>query len=302
MIGVLVNPRAGYVAKHGSDQVQSMIVAAVPDARIVILQPQDDIRARCGELLSAGATRIAAMGGDGTISSVAAVLIDTQIPLGVIPGGTFNNFARDVGVGRNVPDAIRTVAGSQVVPVDVATVNDHVFLNNSSIGLYPEMVHLREAEQKRLGKTRARVRGLALAFRRTRWTDVRISNGDQVDRVRTRLLFVGNNRYELGLLRLGRRARLDEGVLSCFVLDAPTRFHLFETAVRSQWSKPTDHKYFRSLSASEMTVMPDQEGDVDVSADGEVFSMRTPLVYRIHPGALQVVVPPRAADRRSNES
>lgn len=291
MIGVLVNPRAGYVADHGVDRVCSMIATAVPDAHILVLQPHDDVRARCQELLAQGATCIAAVGGDGTVSSVAATLIDTRIPLGVIPGGTLNHFARDVGVGRDVPRAVQTLAERHATPVDVATVNDRVFLNNSSLGLYPEMVHLREAEGRQLGKLRALMRAGLLAIRRTRWTNVHVSSGEHAGNVRTRLLFVGNNQYELGLLHLGRRESLQEGVLSCFVLDAPTRLQLVQTVLHSLIGNHTYHRFFHSLRATEMTVIPDQEQEVDVSSDGEVFAMRTPLVYRIRPGALQVVVP-----------
>jgi diacylglycerol kinase family enzyme len=177
------------------------------------------------------------------------------------------------------------------VPVDVASVNDRIFLNNSSLGLYPEMVHLREAEEQQLGKVRAMMRASLLAVRRTKWTNVHIAGGEQAGEVRTRLLFVGNNQYELRLFHLGRRESLQEGVLNCYILDAPTRLQLVRTLLRSLRGKHTGHKYFRSLRATELTVVPNQELEVDVAADGEVFPMRTPLVYRIRPGALQVVVP-----------
>lgn len=291
MIGVIVNPRAGSVARGGLEQLRSLLGMAVPDAQVMVLQPDDDVRAHCQELVSAGASCIAAVGGDGTVSSVAASLVETPVPLGVIPGGTLNHFARDVGVGRDVSAAVHTLTAGHVVAVDVATVNDRLFLNNSSIGLYPEMVHLRETEEQRLGKARALMRAGVLALRRTTWTTVRVSSGDYVGEARTRLLFVGNNQYELRLLHLGRRASLREGALSCFVLDAPTRLQLVQTVLRSLQGRHTVHRYFRSIRVAEMTVMPEQELHVDVAADGEVFPMRTPLVYKIRPRALQVVVP-----------
>jgi diacylglycerol kinase family enzyme len=301
MIGVIVNPRAGYVAQGRLEQLRSLIGVAVPDAQVVVLEPHDDVHARCQELLAAGATCIAAVGGDGTVSSVAANLVDSQVPFGVIPGGTLNHFARDVGVGRDVRAAVETLAARHAVSVDVATVNDRLFLNNSSIGLYPEMVHLRETEEQQLGKVRALLRAGLLALRRTKWTTVQVSSGDYVGEVRTRLLFVGNNQYELRLLHLGRRASLQEGVLSCFVLDAPTRLHLVHTVLRSLEGRHTGHQYFRSMRVAEMTVVPDQELQVDVAADGEVFPMRTPLVYKIRPRALHVVVPQSTPPTRHDQ-
>jgi diacylglycerol kinase family enzyme len=292
MIGVIVNPRAGFVTHHGLDGLQAMINVAVPDAHVHLLQPHVDVHSLCQELLSAGAACIAAVGGDGTVSAVAACLVDTQVPLGVIPGGTLNHFARDVGVGRHVPEAIRILAQRHAVPVDVASVNDRIFLNNSSLGLYPEMVYLRETEEQQLGKWGAMVRALVLATRITKWTNVRIETGENAGEARTRLLFVGNNRYALRLLHLGRRESLQEGVLSCFILDAPNRFHLVRTVLRSLRGDHSEHTFLRSLQATEITVIPYQEHDVEVSADGEICSMRTPLVYRIRPKALHVIVPP----------
>ncbi|HEX6506614.1 MAG TPA: diacylglycerol kinase family protein [Chloroflexota bacterium] len=172
MIGVIINLHAGYVVNHGVGPVRAMIVKAVPNADIGVLRRHDDIGTLYREFLSAGATCIAAVGGDGTVGSVAAILVDTGVPLGVIPGGTLNHFARDVGVGRDVSQALRTLASGHAVPVDVATVNDRVFLNNSSIGLYPEMVHLREAEEQRLGKVRAMIRAGLIVVRPRKWTTV----------------------------------------------------------------------------------------------------------------------------------
>ncbi|HZT97800.1 MAG TPA: diacylglycerol kinase family protein [Chloroflexota bacterium] len=295
MIGALVNPRSGYVARHGVDQVRAMLGEVVPDARIEVIQPHDDIAAWCRDLLSTGATCIAAVGGDGTIGSAAAALVDTGVPLGVIPGGTLNHFARDVGVGRDVHQALRTLAEGQAIPVDVATVNDHVYLNNSSIGLYPAMVQLRKAEEQRLGRMRAMIRAGLIAVGRRKWSDVHIETGDHRDRVRTQLLLVANNQFEHSLRRLGVRKSLQEGFLSCYVLDAPTRLKLIETIVPSLLRDQPDTRFFRSLRATELTVVPEQEREVDVSADGEVFVAKTPLVYRIRPGALQVLVPRTSA-------
>jgi diacylglycerol kinase family enzyme len=291
VIGVIVNPRAGYVLRNGVEQVRSMIAEVVPDADFLVLQGHDEVASRVREFIDKGATCVAAVGGDGTVSSVAAALVDGGVSLGVIPGGTLNHFARDVGVGRHVPKAIRTLADGHPVSVDVATVNDRIFLNNSSLGVYARMVELRDREEQRFGKVRAMIRACLFAVRRTTWTEVDVSSGDRTAKVRTRLLFVGNNQYELRLLNLGRRESLEEGVLSCFVLEAPTRFHLVRVLLGSLAGGETNPEFLRSLRTTELTVDPSHESQVDVSADGEVFRMKTPLVYKIRPRALRVMVP-----------
>jgi diacylglycerol kinase family enzyme len=286
-----VNPRAGYVQQNGLEKLRSMLHDSIPDADLHILGKDDDIASRVGEFLDKGARCIAAVGGDGTMSSIAAHLVDTGVSLGVIPAGTLNHFARDVGVGRDVSEAVRVLAEGHSIAVDVASVNDRIFLNNSSLGVYAHMVELRDEGEQRFGKARAMIRAGLLAVRRTTWTDVHISTDDHTLKVRTRLLFVGNNEYELRLLNLGGRQSLQEGVLSCFVLEAPTRFHLARVLLGSLAGSAKKHKLLRSLQTAELTVDPSQESQVDVSADGEVFSMETPLVYKIRPKALQVMVP-----------
>lgn len=203
MINVMVNTRSGCVAEHGVDHIRALFSEAVPDARLHVLDPHDDLDARCREFRVAGATCIAAVGGDGTVSAVAAALVHTPVSLGVVPGGTLNHFARDVGVGRDVPAAIQTLARGHTAPVDVATVNDRVFLNNSSVGLYPDLVDLRAAGEQRFGKWRAMVRAGLLVMKQAEWIDLEICADGETHHVRTRLLFVGNNQFELRLFHLG---------------------------------------------------------------------------------------------------
>lgn len=291
MIGVLINPRSGFVSQHGVDHLCGLIEESLPDARVHVLGPEDDVAARSRDLQQAGATCVAAAGGDGTIRAVAATLVDTEIPLGVIPAGTLNHFARDVGVGRDVPRAIEILAGRNETAVDVASVNDLYFLNNSSIGLYPELVYQREADEQRLGKWQAMLRACLLVVRKPNWTEVDIHSDGETHHVRTRLLFVGNNQYELRLLHLGQRERLDEGMLSCFVLDAPNRLRMTQTALSSLRTDGRERRFFRSLQTTRLIVDPQQEGEVQVATDGEVFDMKTPLTYTIHHAALRVMVP-----------
>lgn len=291
MIGVIVNPHSGYVARHGESAVRKLIAHGVPDAKIHVLEKGDDVAAVCKNFLEGGATCIAAVGGDGTVRSVAAELTGTETPLGVIPGGTLNHFARDVGVGRNVEEAIRVLAIGFHLPVDVACVNDKIFLNNSSIGLYPRMVGIRERYEHRLGKWRALVRAILLVARRAHSILLEIQNGIEVQQVRTYLLFVGNNQYEFDLLHLGQRETLDGGELCCFVLEAPNRVRLVPHVFHFLRDRGPDGRIFHSTSMRDLTVTPRGLGPIEVSADGEVFHLEPPLKYRVLPRSLRVVVP-----------
>ncbi len=298
MIGVILNPHSGYVSRHGVDHVREMIADILPDAQVHVLQAGDDLAACCRDFIAAGATCIAGAGGDGTINAVASQLVGTAIPLGVIPAGTLNHFARDVGVGRDIAAALHILAGNYSIAVDVARVNTQLFLNNSSIGLYPRIVALRQRHEKRLGKWRAMAHAAWLVTRRARPMDVSIATDGIKEHVRTSMLFVGNNQYELDLLHLGQRCGLDGGQLFCFIMEAPVRLALLPYIFHYLRDHRSNRRLTRILAAQQVIVMPQRKHRVAVACDGEVFMLMTPLVYRILPGALWVVVPrpPREHD------
>ena len=176
-----------------------------------------------------GLDAVVAGGGDGTLSCCAGQLADTGRPMGILPLGTLNHLARDVGIPAKLEDAAAIIAKGHVRPIDLAEVNGEVFINNSAVGLYPDMVRLREAEQERKG------RGKRLAMLSASWASLRhfrrhrlwISAPGLEAPVRTPLLFVGNNRYQVNLLALGQRERLDEGLLCLYAIRARSRAHLF---------------------------------------------------------------------------
>jgi diacylglycerol kinase family enzyme len=291
MIGVILNPGSGYVRANGVDSVCTSVREKLPDAQVHVLDTNDDVGNLVREFLAQGANCVAALGGDGTMNSVAASLIDTGTPLGVIPGGTLNHFARDVGVGRDVPAALDILAAGHTTDVDVATVNDKLILNNSSIGLYPQMVQLRERYERRLGKWRAMLRAGMLVLRDARSMTVTVNDGSTTHRVRTYLVFIGNNQYEVNLLHLGRRQRLDGGELSCFIVEVPTRVRLAPAVFTFLRDRELDERMLATFTVSRLTVTPVRNPEVNVSADGEVFRLRSPLEYRIRPRALKVIVP-----------
>jgi diacylglycerol kinase family enzyme len=233
VIGVILNPHAGYVARHGIARVRALVTAAVPDARIHVLVAGDDVGARCRAFRADGAACIVAAGGDGTVGSVAAHLVGTGTPLGVLPVGTLNHFARDVGVGRDVPAAARALADGCTRIVDAAEVNSHLFVNNSSIGLYAHLVEARERHERQWGKWRALVRAALLSLREGRPLPVRVTADGATGMAETYLLFVGHNRYDLDLLRAGRRAALDAGELSVFALVETRRLRLVPHFLRA---------------------------------------------------------------------
>ena len=230
-------------------------------------------------------------GGDGTIAAVAAALVGTDTSLGVLPMGTLNHFAKDLGIPLELEKAVQTLFTGKVARVDVGEVNGRVFLNNSSIGFYPSIVQEREREQRQ-GRSKwvAFARAAALMFQRSRTLHVEL-NRDRSGRQSydTPFVFVGNNRYAVSGLEIGTRAILDGGKL--WVCAAPNagRFTLMALALKALlgFVRDVDLAAFET-DQTEVRIHRDQ---VHVATDGEVSVMRTPLHYRSRPGALRVVVP-----------
>src|SRR4051794_37510526 len=146
-------------------------VAAVHGATCEILAPERgaDLTALARQAVADGAALVVAGGGDGTINAVASALVGTEARLGVLPLGTLNHFAKDLGIPLALEEAVRTVFTGRPQAVDVGEVNGRLFLNNSSLGIYPRIVRLREAHRRQgVRKWIAFVKALAYVLRHPR--------------------------------------------------------------------------------------------------------------------------------------
>ena len=194
-------------------ELADLFRAAGRDAEIIALRdgqnPADAARAA-----SARASIVVAAGGDGTVSSVAAGIFESPAALGVLPLGTLNHFAKDLHIPLDLRKAVAVVAAGHIGHVDVGQVNDRIFVNNSSIGIYPSIVEARE-ELRRQGHSKWPAMAIATlrVLRRYRGVTVSIDVDGQRRTWRTPFVFVGNNEYAIDGIRLGARARLDEGQL-----------------------------------------------------------------------------------------
>ena len=180
---------------------------------------------------------IVAAGGDGTVNSVAAAVIDSDKIFGVLPLGTLNHFARDVGIPTDLQQAARTIIAGHTIEVDAAEVNNRIFLNNSSLGLYPMIVREREKHQRLgFGKWPAFIWATIQALRRNPFLDVRLRVNDQLLDRTTPFVFVGNNEYAMDLFNIGLRDRLDRGVLSIYITHANQSFEIDKRLHCVLWS------------------------------------------------------------------
>ena len=291
-IEVIINAGSGSVLAGETERsLRQRFIAYGVKANVHLAETGGKIVRLAAEATDGEAEIIVAGGGDGTISAVANEVFRAGKILGVLPLGTLNNFSKDLGIPQNIEGAVKVIARSRVENIDLAEVNERLFINNSSIGLYPQMVRNRE-EQQRLGygKWRAAFWAWLRIFRLSPFLKVCIKLDGKEFLRKTPFVFVGNNEYEMDLYNIGRRPRLDEGKLSIYFLHRGGRWGVTTMLARTIFGNLKQWRDFEAVSTSEITITT-RKKRLLVAFDGEISVMETPLHYKILPGALKVIVP-----------
>lgn len=260
-------------------------------ATIHLADSGEDIVALARGALEDGCERIVAGGGDGTVNAIASLVVGTGREMGILPLGTLNHFAKDLGIPLDLPSAVRILAEGGIADVDVGEVNGTIFINNSSIGLYPHMARHRKEQVERLGRNKWVAllwASLAVLGRYPSLGVKLVVDGKKIT-TRTPLVFIGNNDYKLQGFDIGRRERLDAGELSIYLPHRAGRMRLVWLAVRALFGHLRDAEDFDAIRAAEISI-ESRQPVLRVALDGEVKQMRTPLHYRICRSALKVVV------------
>jgi diacylglycerol kinase family enzyme len=261
---LVINPRSGkgMKAEDLRDEAERRGVATR------LLGPDDD-PAELARSAPEGPLGVA--GGDGSLAAVAQVAIDRDLPFVVVPFGTRNHFARDLGLDRDDPfAALAAFDGGMEKAVDVGRINARLFLNNVSLGIYARLVQRRE-EHRRRREVLARLRALGILLRRSGARALGLTiEGRPVE---ARICLVANNHYELDLFSIGERERLDEGLLYLYL--AAGRFP-------KAWEERTGGHFKVDARAARLRA----------AVDGEPEELETPLRFEIEPAGLRVLVPP----------
>lgn len=290
-VSVLLNRGGGALAADPklAGRVEEALRSAGLDIKIELLSGGDcAVRARA--IAERGDELLIVGGGDGTVSAAASALVGTDTRLGVLPLGTLNHFARDLGIPADFNEAAKLIAARKDRRVDVAEMNGRIFINNSAIGLYPLMVRDRDLQQKLLGRSKrlamlvASVRAL-VRFKHHRLT---LTVNDEKARVETPLLFVGNNDYRLDFAAAGERENLDDGQLFVLVMRKNSRFGLIAASIRALFDRSRKED-MATLDSVERLRVDSRRSSLAVSLDGEVVRAEPPLDYKIRKKALRVI-------------
>src|SRR3954470_9904767 len=198
-IAVVLNGTSGSgAAPKAADRLKEIFAEAGREVRITLARGGQEVHDAMRRAVDDGCGVLMPGGGDGTINCGAAAVVGRNIALGVLPLGTLNHFAKDLGIPLELDDAARVVLAGVECKVDVGEVNGRIFLNNSSLGVYPAIVRLRERYQTTVrGKWLAALWAALTVMRRDPFMAVRIVVEDDRKVVRrTPLVLVANNEYQ----------------------------------------------------------------------------------------------------------
>ena len=253
----------------------------------------DAIASTIKEVVNEGAERVLVSGGDGTVATAASALLETPAELAILPGGTLNHFARDLGVSTEADKALELAVDGQSRGVDIGLVNGHVFLNTSSVGAYVRFVRIRERLEKRFGyRVASAIAALRLLFQWTIYA-VELEMEGEPRIYRTPLVFIGVGEREIQVPTLGSRVKDGKRGLHVVVVRGRSRARTLAIALAA---------VARGVDAVAKTPELDAylvdrcrislRRPTRVALDGELESMQTTLEYELRRDALHVVCPP----------
>ena len=236
---------------------------------------------------------VVAAGGDGTINAVVQAVLNSGLPFGVLPQGTFNYFSRTHGIPADTAAATSVLLDATVCPVQVGLINDRVFLVNASLGLYPTLLEDREAYKRQFGRSRfvALCAGVVTLLREHRQLLIGLEHAGETRVLRTPTLVVGNNPLQLKQLGIPEASAVQQGQLAAIAVRPISTLAMCWLLLRGALGKLGEADNVVTFAFERLTVRPYGRRRIKVAMDGEVAWLNTPLVFQIAPRALQLLVP-----------
>ena len=286
---LIVNPAAGSAATF-----QDGLTGAAHERgiRVRMLEPGQDMRLAALTAVEDGAESLAVAGGDGSVAAVAGGAVECDLPLVVVPTGTLNHFARDLGLDLTRPlRALEAVyAGHEERRVDVGRISGRLFINNVSLGLYAQMLGDPGYRQDKLRVAQTKLQA-ALSDPEIRRA-LRITPPDEAPLESIVAMVVSNNPYEFARWdRLGQRHRLDTGKLQVSVLDVGVLDELEGLLAGTRLLGAIEARRALRHWTSERLEMGVVGERVEAGVDGEPITFEAPLRFSVEHGALRVLVP-----------
>jgi len=300
-IAVIINGRAGVLVGGNGEPLLDRIRQAFADEGVDV-----DMQVRTGKQIGQAidaavqgeSDRIIVGGGDGTVNTAAAAVARAGKILGILPMGTLNLYAQDLGIPLDPAEAARVLIHGEVRPVDYAEIEGRLYLCNSIIGIIPSL--MREREKQRGESFPRRLRGVIQTaynlFMRDPCLRIELDTGGKREMMEIRGMAVCNNGYHNAFALFPEPVTLDAGKLGVYFAREPTRLGTLLLSARlllGTWKKEPDLLEFKVEQVSINT----RRRKMTVVTDGEILDIPAPLNYRIVPRGLRVIMPPETAAR-----
>ncbi len=309
-ITIILNAGSGHDDKDAvRERIEAELRGAGREFGLLLARSPPDVERFAKQVVQGAQSAprmLVAAGGDGTINSVAAVITGSGLPpgrivMGVLPMGTFNYFARDLGIPLDPAQAAAALAHGHVRLVHTATINGHLFLNNASFGLYRHLLEEREDFKQRWGRYKlvAVIAAIHSMWKYRRVYAVRMQIDGQEERiVRTQMLFFGLNSLQLEKLDLEVARCTQDGLIAVIALKPMSPWRILGTAVRGALQGLRDVSNLRCHGAARVQVDVPGSRVTKVAVDGESLSCDLPLKVQVRRDSLAVVIPDQPAERR----
>jgi len=292
-LGVIYNPRAGSSGAGGTlDAILRVLTGTGAHVQHWPARNASQVRELTERCLAQRVDCVIGMGGDGTLNAIGSRLVDTGVPFAALPGGTFNYFVRNLGIPNEALAAMHALLDSKVIGVSIGAVNDQVFLNNASFGMYRRVIEERERHKSRFGRNRAvaLVSGVVTALRSHPVYEVELQTGAHAHRVLSPMVFFGCNRLQMAALSPRLAQCAEREALAVLALLPMTRLDIVRVGARALTGTLDASDRVHTLCADEFVVH--RAGHtVRCAIDGEVRKFLLPLRVRLRRQALQVLVP-----------
>lgn len=294
-IGAVINNSSGILppeeAKTRLETIKQNLKNRVAEDCLSIVEGSE-VEKEVKRLLSLDIDLLVIGGGDGTVSTGARHVADTDIPLLALALGTKNNFVRDAGIPKDPESAIHLLDQMRTRKIDVGEVNEHIFINNATLGLYPNLVREREEKTDKHGwsKWRAKIVAVMVILRRLPLLRMTVESKEFRIKLFTPFLFVGNNEYENITTSEVNRPSLDKGQLWLCMAQSPRFWALLKMAWQLSFNSLKETENLDIHLLADVQVKP-RRRNVTVAVDGENISMKTPLHFKIRNKSLQIIVP-----------
>ena len=279
-------------ARKQTEAIRDALEGKVAEFAVRETDQGDQLTSLARRAVDDGFDIVVALGGDGTQAAVAGALAGTDTLMGVLPGGTFNYFARDLGVGETVEDALATLLDASVQSVDVGQIENLIFLNNVSLGAYPHILKTREGIYKRWGRSRlAAYWSVLVAMRRLRHPMHLTAMVDGQSRdFTTALVFVARSALQLDAFGLDGADAIRAGQFAVLIAKARRPLPLLRSAFRLALGFSAKDSDFDLIITDKLTIDTGRRQQL-IAHDGEKTRMVSPFHLRVRHGALRVLVP-----------